>query len=148
MIPVYQQVLLPEKSKWVNGDGSPTRRFFDVIRSLHNRGGANTGVGRTVGADLMAAGTGQDSALELTDDFNEVLQGSGGVRLASLQPGQWHIVFNGLGGNLNVYPNANGQIDALGANIAYVLANTKSQLFWCASVLAMGGGQFRSIQLG
>ncbi len=147
MIPVYQSQMLSRIAKWVNNDRTPDTSFFYLIFDLYRRTGGQSGIPFTVGKDLVAAGTLQTNALMLSDDFNEVLTGSGGVMLKALQPGQFQIVYNGIGGNLNVYPSLpNGQID--GITTAYTLANHKTQIYWCAKVLANGGAFCRSIQLG
>ena len=129
------------------GDGSPTTQYYYLFRALFLRSGGQSGIPFTVGANLTAAGIGQSTALVLTNDFNEVLNGSGGVSLAALQPGQFQLVFNGLG-SLNVYPAVNGQIDAIAANGPYSLANGKTQIFWCPKLLASGVALYRSLQLG
>ncbi len=131
----------------IKGSGPPTKEYYYLFRSLFNRGGGNTGISFTAGANLTASGTGQSNALVLVNDFNEVLNGSGGVTLTALQAGQFQLVFNGLG-SLNIYPAVNGQIDALAVNAPYSLANGKTQIFWCPKLLTSGGSFYRSLQLG
>ena len=144
MIPLNPQQLPPQNSDWVSGSHMTQKAFF-LIRSLFNRTGGNSGIPNTVGAGLTAAGASQVTALALTNDFNEVTGGSGGVMLAMLRPGQLQWVYNGLGGGLNVYPFSNGQIDANAVNGAYSLNAGKTQMFWCPKLLASGGTFYRSV---
>lgn len=104
--------------------------WYKVFVALFGRTGQGTGVQLKVGNDLVATGAGQADALQLLNDLNEVLGGAtGGVLLTVTIQGQWQQVFNGSGGNINVYPTADLQIDALGANAPYILANGKTQNF-------------------
>lgn len=149
MIPLYpQQLFQPSNPITTPSTGIGTNAFFYLVRALFNRSGGPNGIIDTIGAALMAAGTNQQTALTLSNDYNEVLTGNGGVSLAALQPGQRQWVYNGLGGNLNVYPCATGEIDALGANAPYVLAAGKTQIFVCYKLLTTGGSFYRSTQLG
>ena len=149
MIPLNPQQLPPQQSRWHQGGGQPSTPAFYLMRSLFLRTGGNSGIPQTVGSGLTAAGSGRTTAQQLSEDFNEVTSGTGGVALHPLKPGQFMLVFNGLGGNLNVYPANMGQIDALAVDAPYVLATGKSQLFWCATLLAgSGGSHYRSLQLG
>ncbi len=149
MIPLFPTQQLAQNTPYVNGDGTPVTAFYYLIRALFNRTGMNNGIPFTVGSGLMATGSDQANALALGDDFNEVTGGGGGVALDALHPGQLQLVYNGIGGNLNVYPALSAQIDALAINVPYVLANTKTQIFWCSSLLPnSGGSQYRSVQLG
>lgn len=147
MIPRYPQQLPPQEGQWIKGQ-SLNLPAFSLLKALFLRSGGNSGIPFTVGAALVAAGVDQPSALGLSNDFNEVLSGSGGVALAALQPGQWMLVFNGLGGGLNVFPASKGQIDALAVNAAYPLNAGKTQIFWCAKLLTSGGSFYHSVQLG
>ena len=147
MIQRFPHQLPPERGQWVR-DQSVTRPHFSLLKALFERTGGNSGISSTVGSALTAAGTTQATALVLSNDFNTVTLGSGGVALAALQPGQFMLVFNLVGGNLNVYPASNGQIDALAVNAPYVLANDKTQIYWCEKLLASGGSFYRSIKLG
>ncbi len=146
MIPQYPYQLLTQTENWITG-GSPSTRFFYLIRALFNRTGGSSGIPLTVGPALVAAGVGQSTALVLANDINEVLTGSGGVALASLQPGQLQIVYNGLGGNLNVYPVHNGQINALGNDAPFVLGSGKTQFFICYKLQTNGGPLYRTVTL-
>ncbi len=147
MITPYPTQLLTQTEDWITG-GSPSTRLFYLIRALFNRTGGASGIPLTVGSKLVGAGVDQSSALVLANDVSEILSGSGGVALASLQPGQLQIVFNGLGGNLNVYPVKNGQINALGNNAPFVLAGGKTQFFICYETQANGGPLYRTVALG
>ena len=125
------------------------RAFF---LGLYNRTGLGTGIVPIVTPPpgLKATGAGLDDALLLTQDWNDVQSGAGaGVAIASgldLKPGNDIWVFNGSGGNINVYPpDATSQIDALGAGTPYVLATTKLRCFQCWFAQAAGiTVQFRS----
>ena len=68
--------------------------------------------------------------------------------LRHLAPDQQQWVYNGIGGNLNIYPALGGQIDADAVNLPYVLANGKTQIFTCTKLLATGASFYRSLQLG
>ena len=137
-----------QTAEQVNGDGSLIRNFYFMLLSFFKRTGGASGIPFTVGQKIEAIGTGQSTATVLSDDYNEVLTGGGGVVLFSLQPGQTQAVFNGTGGNLHVYPILGGQIDALAANAPYVLANGKTQYFTAYETLASGQSLLRSLQLG
>lgn len=150
MIPIYPYPQFPPQNERIlDGGGKMLQPFYYLLRALFLRGGGNSGIPLTVGNALKASGVSLATALQLTNDLNEILSGSGhGVSLYPLQPGQWQLAYNGSGGSVSVYPDAGGQIDALGTSTAYSLANTKSQIFWCASTLSSGAHQYRSLQLG
>lgn len=148
MIPRYPIQLIKQTDQSVNPDGSLSTAFFYVIRDLFNRSGMAPGYPFQVGAALVAQGAAQSTALQLTVDYNEVLTGNGGVLLTALAPDQQQWVYNGTGGNLNVYPALGGQIDADAVNQPYVLANGKTQIFTCTKLLATGASFYRSLQLG
>ena len=143
MIQLFPQQLPPNQSQWVIGQQVTTRVFY-FLKALFDRTGGNSGVFQTAGSGLTVS----SSPLTLTEDFSEILSGSGDVSLSAIKPGQWQVVYNGLAGNLNVLPASGGQIDALAVDAPYVLATGKSQFFWCASLLASGGSFYRSLQLG
>jgi hypothetical protein len=148
MIPPYPIQLISQKDQSVNPDGSLSNKFFFLIRNLFNRTGMASGYPFQVGAALVAQGATQSAALPLTVDYNEILTGNGGVLLAALQPGQQQWVYNGIGGNLNVYPALTGQINAEAVNAPYVLANGKTQVFTCTKLLTTGGSFYRTLVLG
>lgn len=132
----------------VNDNGVLVRDGIDAIRTLFNRTGQGNGLPNSVGNSLAATGSSQTDALALVNDYNEVTGGSGGVALFSLQPSLVQIVFNGSGSSINVYPPIGGNIDSLGLNNPYVLANTKTQIFTSWGLQASGVPYFRSLQLG
>ncbi len=149
MIPLFPTQLLAQNTPYVNGDGSPVTAFYYLIRALFDRSGMNSGIPFTVGSKLSAVGATQAQALPLGDDLNEITSGNGGVKLDALHPGQLQLVYNGSGNNLKIYPAMAGVIDALAANAPYTLANTKTQIFWCPSLMSGSGApQYRSVQLG
>lgn len=148
MIPLYPQQLFQPNSQIVDQNGVGTKLFFYLIRALFNRSGGNSGLPFVVASNIAAAGKSQNTATALSTDYSEVLTGSGGVVLAGLQPDQQQWVFNGSGAPINVYPPVNGQIDAIAVNDAYPLANGKTQVFTCTSLLNSGGSFLRSFQPG
>jgi hypothetical protein len=122
--------------------GQPNQTYgWAFFLALFNRTGGGTGVPLTVGQSLVAGGT----PLALTNDFNEVLSGAGGVSLFALKPGQFQVVFNGTGAAINVFPALKGEINALGANAAFSLAAGATQMFWAAEILASGGTLYRTM---
>ena len=140
----------PQGLAQVDGSGKLLTSLYYLLQAIYKRTGNNSGVTWTVGSGLTATGVSQTLALQLNDDYNEVTGGSGlGVMLHQLQPGQQQWVFNGNGGNINVYPIiGGGQIDALLVNAPYVLGNGKTQIFTCPKLLASGASFYRSTQLG
>ena len=148
MIPLFPQQLPQPTVPIVAQAGVATHPFLYLIRALFNRTGGNSGIPFTVGQQLIAAGTMQANALALSNDFNEITSGSGGVTLSNLQPGQFQFVFNGLGTALSVYPFGIGQIDLLAVSAPYVLAAGKTQIFPCYEQLPSGAPFYRSTQLG
>ena len=86
----------------------------------------------SVALGLKAQGATQATALQLTAQWNEVTTqsaGNTGVLLTLLQAGQSQTVFNQSGNNINVWPPPGVQIDALGVNVPFVLANGARQTF-------------------
>jgi hypothetical protein len=149
MIPIYGIQILPQNFQAVNADGTLQNNFFYLIRQLINRGGGQSGIISTAGSNLTATGTTQATALMLSNDYNEVLNGSGkGVLLSALQPAQMQIVYNGTGGNVSVYPNGVGQINALGNSTAFTLGTGKTQFFVAAETQTNGGTLYRTVTLG
>jgi hypothetical protein len=150
VIPLFRRPLVARASALVEDESfKPTEGMFHFLKCLHDRTGGTGGLLLQVDNNVTAVGGSQGTAYGVSKDITEVLHGSGaGVRLAVVQPSQQMWVFNGSGGNINVYPPALGQVDALIVNNPYVLANGKTQLFTCYSVLASGGRFFRSLQLG
>lgn len=78
----------------------------------------------TVDTGLVATGSNQATALQLSAQWNEVstVPLASGVLLQALQPGQSQTVFNHGANALNIYPPPGMQIDALDVNLAYALA--------------------------
>lgn len=149
MIPLYPYQQPPQTARLVQGDGTLIPSFWYFLRALFLRSGGDGGIPIVVDPDLAALGASQTTALSLTEDYSEILSGSGnGAILASLQPGQFQIVFNGTGGDVSIYPEVGGEIDALGANAAYTLPNGKTQIFWCTKLRTNGSSFYRSTQLG
>jgi hypothetical protein len=131
------------KTPLVDKTGAATQDGRFLLLSLFNRTGAGDGIipqvsGQSSSANpqlLVAAGATQATALLLNDDWNYF--GTVGAGLACLlqvtKPGTDSQVFNGGANNLNVFPPAGFQIDALGVNNPYVLAPGKLRIFACWS---------------
>jgi hypothetical protein len=115
--------------------------------ALFNRTGGATGIPFTSGASLVASGATQAKALQLVNDYNEVLSGSGGVSLFALQPAQSQVVFNGSGSTITVFPASGGQIDGNAINAGISLGNNTFGFFTAFELLAGGGTLYRSFQL-
>jgi hypothetical protein len=78
----------------------------------------------TISDGLVATGTNQATALQLSSQWNEVdtVPVGTGVLLQALQAGQNQVVFNEGANALNVYPPPGSKINALAVNIAFALA--------------------------
>ena len=149
MIPLFQRPLVGRSSRLVEETKDASEIFFHFLKCLHDRTGGTGGLLLQVDNNVTAVGGSQGTAYGMSKDITEVLGGpGGGVRLAALQPSQQMWVFNGAGGNINVYPPSLGLVDNLGVNNPFVLASGKTQLLTCYSLLASGGRFFRSLQLG
>jgi hypothetical protein len=123
-----------------------TPPWYLLLQAFFDRTGAGTGeVTLTTQLAVVDAGGGQAGAAQLTRQYNTVVGAGGGVALPTYTAGKPCVVVNVGGGNVTVYPPAGpgAQIDALGANVGYVLAHTKCQVFWFESAT-----QIRSTQLG
>ena len=95
-----------------------------------------------VGASIIAAGTTQGTATELSATDNEITTvGSGaGVVLASkLAPGDEQSVFNAGANPLKVYPPSGFKINAGAANAAMTLAVNTGCIFKCVSTTRVFG---------
>ena len=116
-----------------------------LLLAMFNRGGGPSGIPIQVITGLVATGSTQADALQLTTDWNEVITSAAGsgVQLSPLQPGQPQRVYNGGSNGLNVYPQIGVAIDALDVNMPYVLAPGKTQEFDGYS-----STQLRSVQWG
>lgn len=145
MIPLVSLRQPTRSDQITEKDGVVSAFMAEWMRVIFDRTGDGSGVPFQL-LVLDAAGTDQGSATDCTVDFTIVRGGSGGVRLHdTLQPAQYQFVYNFMGGPLNVYPPSGGQIDALGIDAPYSLANTKAQMYLCESVSPM---QLLSLQLG
>lgn len=122
--------------------GIPTTNYGRAfLLALWNRTGGGTGIVPRVtdilnDGTLTAAGVGQADAFGVTDDWNwfgTVAAGSGAIILP-LKPGNDIQFFNGGANPLNVYPPVGYQIDALGVNAPFVLAQSKLRVFECWSL--------------
>ena len=145
MIPQFPVQFTPT-SPVVDGGGILTTIGRNLIQAIWNRTGQASGIPDQVANNLKATGTTQATALQLNDDWNEILSvpAGSGVILMELQPGQEQRVFNGDPAQaLKVWPAVGYQIDALGLNQPYSLAHGKTQLFDAYSTT-----QIRSVQLG
>lgn len=146
MIPLNPAQYPQGKLPIVDAGGALTQPGgLSFLLPIFNRTGGSSGIPIKVSNNLAATGTAQDSALALTQDWNEVLTtpAGSGVQLSPLQPGQPQRVYNGGASALNVYPQSNVEIDALGLNEPYVLAPGKTQEFDGYSA-----AQVRSVQWG
>jgi hypothetical protein len=142
-IPPFPTQLLSRQAQWHNG-ANPSTGFYYLTKALYDRTGGASGVAATAAPNMTVSGG--TSKTQLTNDFTQISAGTN-AQLAVLQPGQFQLVLNSTAGPINVYPAANGSIDALGVNAPYVLAAGKSQLFWC-SILTNNVPQYHSLQLG
>lgn len=85
----------------------------------------------SINTGLVATGTNQATALQLSAQWNEVdtIAAGTGVLLQALQPGQSQAVFNEGANALNVYPPPGFKIDASAINVAVLLAPTAKRTF-------------------
>ena len=118
----------------VDNNGIPTTTVGSpFLRALYNRGGGGSGITPSVSGPLKATGAAAATALGLTFDWNNITGGPGGViisPLLKLQPGNDIWVFNGSGGNINVYPDTGSvQIDLLGPGNPFILGSGKLRCF-------------------
>lgn len=90
---------------------------------------------RSTLADATAAGSVQSQALPLTKDFTRfiyVTANQAGAMLTK-NPGISKVVFNDTNTNLNVYPTTGAQINALTANLPYVVSASVVITFYSVS---------------
>jgi len=127
----------------VDSAGVASQPWWRFFYGLYTRNAST--VPYLVATTLTAAGTTQATALALQSEWNAIstTPANSGVRLNDFGVGLTSTVFNGGGAALKVYPPIGAQIDALGVNAPYSLANGKSQVFYQLSAT-----QFRSQQLG
>lgn len=128
VVPVYSYGQFPPQAQsHIGGDGSLRNPLYYLLQQLFKRTGGNSGIPNTVHNNILSTGT---TPAILTEDFNLINDGSGGVQLFNLQPGQQQTVFNNDGANpLLVYPPNGGQINGLGANQPYQMAAGSVQIF-------------------
>jgi hypothetical protein len=142
-IPTYPYAqFLPQNSAAVTKDRTLVNQLYYLLQALFLRTGGNGGVVTTVGASVIAAGTTQPTATVLSNDFNIVATGTGGVQLPNVQVGQPVYVFNATAAAINVYPPTGGTVDSLAVNAPYLLAAGVGQIFIGISVNAAGAATF------
>lgn len=85
---------------------------------------ANSQANATIDNGLVATGTNQATALQLSAQWNEIdtVPAGTGALLAAFNAGQSQTVFNQGANPLKVYPPPGMQIDALGENVDFPLA--------------------------
>lgn len=85
----------------------------------------------TTSDGLVATGTNQATALQLTSQWNEVdtVPAGSGVLLSALQVGQSQTVFNEGVNPLNVYPPPGARINALALNAPFPLGTGSRATF-------------------
>lgn len=117
-LPVDQSPFTDPKTGQLTYDGK--NYLLSILQEA-----ANGQATSTVSTGLVAAGTNQATALQLTSQWNEVdtVASGAGVLLSAYQAGQSQTVFNQGLNPLLVYPAPGAQIDALGVNVAFSLAS-------------------------
>lgn len=117
-------------SWYANGLGTG---YFGSLETMSNVNGV-----------VAFAGGGQTSATPLTammSRITTVTTAGDSVVLPATAPGLQLLVVNaGAGNSLNVFPASGDAINALGANVAFALASTKTVTFYC-----MNAGQWHSL---
>lgn len=103
---------------------------YQYLLSLLNAAASDQATA-SVDTGLVATGTNQATALQLTAQWNEVdtVALNTGVLLSAYQAGQSQVIFNQGLNPVNVYPPPGAMINALGANIAFVLASGSRATF-------------------
>lgn len=126
-------------------DGSLSQNGANIFQGLIDRTGGPSGIPLDITNDMVATGTTQAGAAQLTSDLNEVVTtpAGSGVLLVVTDPGKQQWVFNGGVNPLNVYPPSGMGIDAIAVNGPYSLASGKTQVFTVYDI-----DQLRSLQLG
>jgi hypothetical protein len=116
-LPVPQSPFVDAKSGVLSYDG------YQYLLSLLTTA-ANAKATSAVATGLVAQGTNQATALQLTSDWNVVqtVPSGTGVVLAALQAGQTQVVFNQGANPMLVYPSPGSQINSLGTNLPFTLA--------------------------
>lgn len=127
----------------IGDDGLPTQPWWRFWYGLFVRNAST--IPYLVSTALTAEGTTQADALALASEWNVISStpANSGARLNAFGIGLDSTVINNGGAALKVYPPIGSQIDALGTNAPYSLADTKIQVFYQVS-----DTQFYSQQLG
>lgn len=120
--------------------GMATQNWWRFFLGLYNRNAST--VPYLVATALTATGTTQADALTLQSEWNDISStpANSGVKINNFGVGLTSTVFNFGGATLKIYPPVGGQIDALGTNDPYSLANSASRTFYQLTVT-----QFRSL---
>ena len=115
-LPVQQSPFVDTKTGFLTYDG------YQYLLSILNKAAGQIPTA-SVATALVATGTNQATALQLSSQWNEVdtVAANTGVLLSSYQPGQAQTVFNGDTNPLSIYPPPGMQINALGVNAAFSL---------------------------
>ena len=119
--------------------GIVTQIWWRFFQGLYNRNASS--IPYLVSTALTATGTTQGDALALQSEWNEITTtpANSGVVIKNFGTGFNSIVMNFGGATLKIYPPIGTQIDALGANNPYYLANNGTRDFYQIS-----DTQFRS----
>ena len=133
---------LPQNAAAVTKDNTLVNQLYYLLQALFLRTGGNGGIVQTVGTPISATGTTQAAATLLSNDFNFITTGTGGVRLPNVQPGQSIYVFNATTATINVYPSTGGTINSLGVNVPFPLVAGFGQIFVCVSANSSGASTF------
>jgi hypothetical protein len=97
-------------------------KFFNNLLSLIPQAPPTA----SVQTGIEAVGATQATATPLGNQWNEIdsaTAANAGVLLSALQVGQTQVVANVSGVSINVYPQPGSQINALGINQPFALAN-------------------------
>lgn len=123
--------------------GRMTYIWWRFFQSIANR--IAEAVVHSVATGLVATGTTQATAAELTDEWNQVTTTpvNSGVIIEPFGLGTNVVVWNGGANSLKVYPPVGYKIDALATNASYPLAAGKSQIFY-----QITDTSFKTVQLG
>ena len=98
----------------------------------------------TSAADLVAAGTNQATALQLTAQVNEVITGATttGVNLpAAVGGGQLCVIINNIGNAIHVYGNGSDHVDTVAGATGVILGTTYTR----AAFYSVIAGEWNSI---
>ena len=103
--------------------GNLSNSGYQYLLSVINQANTNQATA-TVGGGLVATGTNQATALQLSDQWNEVdtVAAGTGVLLSAYGVGQSQLVANEGANALKIYPPPGMQIDAMALNQPYSLA--------------------------